>query len=308
MPRYEKGLFIYNGNADQDQLKQELSQTIHVLTPYFKELNVIQTQSVEELEALCKEQGEFVDVLFILGGDGTIHECINSLAELEKKPVLGILPGGTCNDFSRVLGIPQNLTQAAEAIMKGQEVSVDAGKTESEYFINFWGIGLVTQTSFNIDEDQKSRLGVLSYFISALKTMTEARPFEFKIEVDGELLQGEAVMILIMNGRFIGTRQVPVPTIDLHDGQLDVLIIKNSNLTLFKELMTMKRPWADESRFQELHHRQGKKIQIEVDSSQEIDMDGEIKGETPASIEVLEDHFTFLSGGRTGFQLFTNDE
>ncbi|ARI78855.1 YegS/Rv2252/BmrU family lipid kinase [Halobacillus mangrovi] len=308
MARYEKGLFIYNGNSDSNELKQGLSQTLHVLTPYFKELKVIQTQSVEELDAVCKGQAAEVDVLFILGGDGTLHECINSLAELEKRPILGVLPGGTCNDFSRVLGIPQNLKQAAEAIMEGEEVSVDAGKTETEYFINFWGIGLVTQTSFNIDEEQKSRLGVLSYFISALKTMGQARPFEFTIDIDGERLEGEAVMILVMNGRFIGTRQVPVPTIDLHDGNMDVLIIKNSNLTLFKELMTMKRPWADEDRFQELHHRQGKEIWIEVDSSQEIDMDGEIKGETPASIKVLNDHFTFLSGGSTGFQLFSNGE
>ncbi|MDI5788480.1 diacylglycerol kinase family protein [Bacillus licheniformis] len=37
--------------------------------------------------------------MFILGGDGTVHECINGISQLQTKPDIGILPGGTCNDF-----------------------------------------------------------------------------------------------------------------------------------------------------------------------------------------------------------------
>ncbi|MFZ0368925.1 MAG: YegS/Rv2252/BmrU family lipid kinase [Halobacillus sp.] len=305
MARYETGLFIYNGNEDSNVLETNLSQTVPILTQEVKELKVLQTDSLDEFREACRNYGPEVDVLFILGGDGTVHEGINSMADLERRPVIGVLPGGTCNDFSRVLDTPQNMQQAARAIIKGEELTLDAGKTNNYYFINFWGIGLVTQASFNIDEDSKNRFGVLSYFMSALKTMNEATPFEFTVTVDGEKLEGEAIMILVMNGQFIGTRRVPVPSIDLQDGLLDVLVVKNSNLKLFKELMTMKRPWANEERFQELHHLQGKQVKIEVDSSQEIDMDGEIKGETPADLEVLPDHFTFLSGGPNALHAFS---
>ncbi|TGB01848.1 YegS/Rv2252/BmrU family lipid kinase [Halobacillus salinus] len=296
MPRYEKGLFIFNGNAGNKEMEPQLSQVLPVIAQAVKQLTSIQTESIDELKDVCQQYGSEVDVMIILGGDGTVHECINSLAELEKRPVIGILPGGTCNDFSRMMDMPQNLQQAARALVEGEEQPVDVGRTERNYFLNFWGIGLVTQTSFNIDEGQKARFGVLSYFISALKTMNQADPFEFKIDVDGEKVEGEAVMVVVMNGRFIGTRPLPVPAIDVSDGKFDVLIIKNSNLTLFKELMTMGQPGTDESRFQELHHRQGKKIKIEIDSVQEVDMDGEIKGSTPAHIEVLPEHFTFLNG------------
>ncbi|MBA2176776.1 YegS/Rv2252/BmrU family lipid kinase [Halobacillus locisalis] len=296
MPRYDKGLFLFNGNAGKEEIEPQLNQTLPVISQSVKELNVIQTESIDELNRVCKEYGPKVDLLVILGGDGTVHECINSLAELDQRPVIGILPGGTCNDFSRMLEIPQNLNQAAHALVQGEEQMVDAGQTEREYFLNFWGIGLVTQTSFNIDENQKERFGVLSYFISALKTMNQASPFEFTIKVDDETIEGEAVMILVMNGRFIGTRPLPVAAIDANDGKFDVLVVKNSNLTLFKELLTMSQPGADDRRFQELHHHQGSKISIEVDSLQEVDMDGEIKGSTPAHIEVLPNHFTFLNG------------
>lgn len=296
MPRYQKGLFIYNGNDHAQEQEAQLSQTLPILAQEVKVLEVIQTDSLKELKETCREYGSQIDVLFIIGGDGTIHECINSLAELDKRPVIGLLPGGTCNDFSRMIEIPQNLDQAARALVQGEERVVDAGKTEDSYFLNFWGIGLVTQTSSNIDENQKNRLGVLSYFISALKTINQARSFKFTLTVDGEKIEEEAVMVLVMNGQFIGTRQVPVSSINLQDGKLDVLIVKNSNLTLFKELLTFSRPGTNESRFQELDHRQGKRISIEVESTQEVDMDGEIKGATPAEIEVLPNHFTFLDG------------
>lgn len=296
MARYEKGLFLFNGNAGNNEMEPQLAQVLPVLAQEVKHLNVVQTESIDELKDVCQQYGSEVDVMFILGGDGTVHECINSLASLDKRPVIGILPGGTCNDFSRMMDMPQNLQQAANALVNGEEHQVDAGRTGNDYFLNFWGIGLVTQTSFNIDEGQKQRFGVLSYFISALKTMNQADPFEFTITIDDEKVEGEAVLVLVMNGRFIGTRSLPVPTIDVSDGKFDVLIVKNSNLTLFKELMTMAQPGNDESRFQELHHRQGERIKVEIDSMQEVDMDGEIKGSTPAQIEVLPSHFTFLKG------------
>ncbi|GGF33320.1 putative lipid kinase BmrU [Halobacillus andaensis] len=295
MPRYERGLFIYNGNAGNGELEQNLSETIPVITQQVKELQVIQTESLEDFKETCCSYGPYVDVLFILGGDGTLHECINCMAELTPKPVISILPGGTCNDFSRVLGTPQALRQAAEAAIKGEEVSVDIGKSNDDFFINFWGIGLITETSTNIDKGQKDRFGVLSYFISAFKTMNQADSFHFTAEVDGEKIRDEAVMVLVMNGRFVGTREVPIPDTRPEDGKLDVLIIKNSNLTLFRELLSMNKPWSDPENFQELTYLQGEDIKINVETAQKIDMDGEIKGETPTHIQVLSNHFTFLA-------------
>ncbi|WP_082235582.1 YegS/Rv2252/BmrU family lipid kinase [Halobacillus massiliensis] len=295
MPRYERGLFLYNGNAGNGELEDNLGVTLPIISQEVKELTVIQTESLDEFKKTCCEYASTIDVLFILGGDGTIHECINCLAEIEPRPVIGVLPGGTCNDFSRVLGTPQDMQQAARGVINGQEVKVDAGQSNDDYFINFWGIGLITETSTNIDENQKDRFGVLSYFISAFKTMNQADPFRFTVKVDGEVYRDEAVMILIMNGRFIGTRQVPLPDSTPEDNMLDVLMIKNSNLTLFRELLAMNNPAAEPERFQELTYASGKEIFVDVEVPQEIDMDGEIKGTTPSHIKVLEDHFTFLS-------------
>lgn len=286
MTQYQTGAFIYNGSAGSDQLNGKLAAAIPVLSENVENLSVVQTRSRDDLIKKVKRLGEEVEVLYILGGDGTVHDCVNAIVEVEHQPIIGVLPGGTCNDFTRMLGIPQNVGQAANALVNGRVSPVDLGQVGDQYFLNFWGIGLVTDTSVNINSDQKGRFGVLSYFISALKTMNDANPFTYRMKVDGEEYEDEGVMILVLNGRFIGTRQIPVPSLYVNDGYLDVLVVKNSNLKTFRELLSLNQPWVDSEAFQELFHIQGKEIEIETKEEMDVDTDGEIYMRTPGHIKV----------------------
>lgn len=295
MTQYKSGLFVYNGDAGANQLEDKLSQTLPVLSQNVEELKVVQTKSKEDLIEKCKHYGEQVDVLYILGGDGTVHDCVNALAPLEKSPVIGVLPGGTCNDFTRMLGLPQNLHEAALALSKGREAPVDIGQVGEKYFLNFWGIGLVTDISGNINPDQKDRLGVLSYFISAFKKMNETEPFQYKITIDGkDTYEEEGVMVLVLNGRYIGTRQIPVPSLYVNDGKLDVLVVKNSNLQSFQELLKMNQAGTDSDKFQQLFHVQAEEVAIETEEPKKVDTDGEIYMSTPGHIKNLPNHLRMI--------------
>ena len=287
MTQYKTGAFLYNGSAGPDQLNEKLAAALPVLAQNVEKLSVVQTLSRDDLVHKVKQYGEEVEVLYILGGDGTVHDCVNAIADVEEQPVIGILPGGTCNDFTRMLGLPQNIGQAAQALVNGRETPVDLGQVGDKYFLNFWGIGLVTETSVNIDPNQKNRLGVLSYFISAFKSINESNTFTYKLTIDGVEYEEEGVMILVLNGRFIGTRQIPVPTLDVNDGNLDVLVIRNSNLKTFRELISLNQPWNDPDSFQQLFHTQGKDIKIETNDEMDVDTDGEIYMKTPGHIKVL---------------------
>ncbi|MFB4168113.1 YegS/Rv2252/BmrU family lipid kinase [Virgibacillus sp. JSM 102003] len=291
---YERGIFLYNGHAGSDNMEQKLSQTIPVISKAIKKLTVIQTETIEEAKDSCAEFADKVDIIVILGGDGTLFECINSLAPLKRRPIIAILPGGTCNDFSRILNIPQNLYQAAEAIVSGEVINIDIGKTADNYFVNFWGIGLVSETSLNIDEERKKNFGVLSYFMSTLKTVNQAEPFTYKIIADDEVYEGESVMILVLNGKFIGTREFPIPTINVNDGKFDVLVIKNSTLATLRELLSMNKPNINTEQLTELRYFQASTLTIRTNQQKAIDMDGEIHGVTPADIEVLPSHIQMI--------------
>ncbi|WP_245835659.1 YegS/Rv2252/BmrU family lipid kinase [Virgibacillus ndiopensis] len=292
--KYEKALFLFNGNAGNKDLKQKLAQTLPILTQSIKKLIIMQTETLEEVKNCCIEYASDVDIIIIMGGDGTVHECMNSIANLEIRPVIAILPAGTCNDFGRMLQMPQNLNQAAEAIINGEIIPVDLGKTDERYFLNFWGIGLVSDTSLNIDETQKKSLGVLSYFMSTIKTVNQTEPFSYKIKTVEETYEGEAVMILVLNGRYIGTKQLPIPSINPNDGLLDVLIVKNSSLASFKELLTLDRPNNRLDPLTELNYFQVKELTIATTANKAIDMDGEINGTTPSEITILPSHIRMV--------------
>ena len=84
-------------------------------------------------------------------------------------------------------------------------------KSNNDYFSNFWGVGLISDASSNIDEQEKNRFGKIGYLLSAVRTIGESAPFPYKLEYDGDSIEGEAVMILVLNGCFIGTSLLPFP-------------------------------------------------------------------------------------------------
>ncbi|PSA94071.1 lipid kinase [Bacillus atrophaeus] len=290
---YQKALLIYNGNAGKKNIEKTLGSVVPILSQSIDELIIKPTRRKDDAYQFCKTLDDTIDILFVLGGDGTVHECINGIGALDKKPAVGILPGGTCNDFSRELGIPQNLQKAAEALVSGEKISVDVCKMNDRFFLNFWGIGLITETSNNINETEKALFGKISYFTSALRTVSSAQPFPVKLNIDGEEREDEAVMLLVMNGQYIGTNRIPLPDASITDGLADILICRSTNLTALRELMNMEQG-TFENFAGELSYIQASKVKIETESEMKVDTDGEVYTHTPGVIEVLNQHIEML--------------
>lgn len=72
------------------------------------------------------------DLIIAAGGDGTLCEVVNGMAEKEGRPPLGILPLGTTNDFARALGIPKNLEQACDLIIQQYTTDIVRGNLRTE--------------------------------------------------------------------------------------------------------------------------------------------------------------------------------
>src|SRR5699024_8275984 len=67
------------------------------------------------------------DVVVAAGGDGTINEVVNGLADQNYRPKLGIIPVGTTNDFARALGVPRNIMKAVDVILDDRTMLLDIG-------------------------------------------------------------------------------------------------------------------------------------------------------------------------------------
>ena len=81
---------------------------------YGVQANVHLTTSGQEIELLAKRAVEDADIVVAGGGDGTISTVAREVAAAGK--TLGVLPLGTLNNFSKDLGIPQDIAGAVRTI------------------------------------------------------------------------------------------------------------------------------------------------------------------------------------------------
>jgi diacylglycerol kinase family enzyme len=86
---------------------------------------------------------EGVDVVVVLGGDGTVNEAANGLAGTDT--ALGVLPGGSTNVFARSIGLPNDpleaTTKLLEAMDAGSIERVGLGSANGRYFCFHVGLG-----------------------------------------------------------------------------------------------------------------------------------------------------------------------
>ena len=83
-------------------------------------------------------EADTADLLIAAGGDGTLNEVVHGLMDLSKptRPILGIVPLGTGNDFATGCGIPRDPAKALALCMRGEAVPIDIGKANDHLFIN----------------------------------------------------------------------------------------------------------------------------------------------------------------------------
>ncbi|MDN7244863.1 diacylglycerol kinase family lipid kinase [Planococcus shenhongbingii] len=286
MPRFGRSVLLYNGAAGAATSEAVLPLAVPALARASKKLELIQTHSKEEFEEACKNSSGAADVLFVAGGDGTVHSAVQVLSSVEEPPILGIIPSGTCNDFARTLTISMALDTAAEELVSGEIKEIDSAQINEHSFLNFAGIGLIADASMNIDPDLKERYGKLSYFMSALQTMRQSESFSIFMEIDGVHYIEEGVAVLVMNGKSIGTHTFPLATIDPADGLLDIFIIQTSSLAAIREWFSLSQPDVSPEELDHITHHQGKHITIRTEQEMEVDTDGEIYLKTPVTIQI----------------------
>lgn len=287
MPQFKHAVLLYNARAGSSTAGDVLEEVTPALAAVSDRLELVKTESPEHLMAACKEMAAVADALFVAGGDGTIHDAIQALTDVPDPPPLGIIPSGTCNDFARTLGIPMDLRLAAEVLSAGAVKEIDAAAINGHSFLNFAGIGIITDASVNIDDKLKERYGKLSYFMSGLQSLRQTEPFAIDLTIDGKKYDELGVLALIMNGKSIGTHAFPMESIDPGDGLLDVFIVQTPSIAAIIEWFSLSNPDVVPEELAYINHYQGKDITLATDEPMDVDTDGEIYLKTPASIEVL---------------------
>ena len=153
-------------NPASGQPQPILNQINDVFYPAGVEWSVSITLNSGDATRFVKQAiAEGVDVVCSYGGDGTVMGVAQAVQGGDIP--MAILPGGTANLMSVELGIPKDLTKAAQiAIDPNSEVRrVDMGQTGEQLFMLRVGIGFAGEKVKLADRELKDKWGILAYSI-----------------------------------------------------------------------------------------------------------------------------------------------
>jgi diacylglycerol kinase (ATP) len=249
----------------------------------------------DDLTALLRDQGfgviyastktpdypdaleEPADLLVIAGGDGTVRKIMTRIVHREV-PIL-ILPLGTANNVARSLGIagdPQELLASVVGdLASARRLPFDIGTAEGPWgaspFVEAMGCGALAATM----GEQSKALGQkrLDEGRDALCEAIDAmRPMRASVAIDEHVLEGEWLMIEILNNRFTGPSLMLSPHADPGDGLLDLVCLRENRR---KDMIEWLRAPSDES----LHDAppmvcaRGRRISIDVEKEWPLRLD-----------------------------------
>jgi lipid kinase YegS len=170
---------------------------------------------------------EGVDRIIVGGGDRSIHEVLNGLltCDADVKPVFGILPLGTVNDFARSCMIPGDPFKALQLAATGESRLVDVGRANDRYFLNVatggFGVAFTTTTPPEI----RRILGNAAYSLMGLAMAANFQPYSGELVLPDQRREIQALVGAVGNGRQAGGQMV-TPGAYIDDGLLDVLAIR----------------------------------------------------------------------------------
>lgn len=229
---------------------------------------------------------EGVDALAVYGGDGTVREALSGLVGTHIP--LAIFPGGTGNGASTELGIPSDLA-AACALVSGEDHDIrriDLGQMGDDYFALNVGVGFPTAMMQGADHATKDRLGVLAYLVAGIQTLRDPPVARYHLTLDKEKIESEGVTCLVANSGTLGNSGIKLaPTIDVDDGLLDVIVIRQSDLGALVSLAASLLQGNEDA--PALQHWQAREIELVTDPQQPLQMDGDVAGKTPFKVKVL---------------------
>ena len=269
-----KYVFIINpasGKTDYDKIKENIIKTLEN-----EEYEIYETKAPKEAtEIASRFKNEENTIVYSVGGDGTLNEVVNGIAEGKCK--LGIIPTGSGNDFYRTLKEAQT-----------ENVRLDLGKVNGRYFINIASVGMDAETCNNANKIKSKIKLHSSYYLALIHTFLTFKSKSLKLKIDKNVYAGDYIIAAICNGKYYGGDFKIAPVASFDDNQFDIyLVSKAGKLKLIKILLALLK--SEHEKYNEVRKYTGKNITITSENNLIVNIDGEITISKNIEIEMIED-------------------
>lgn len=197
------------------------------------------SNSIAELhENLDRDLENKVDAILSVGGDGTVHSIIQKLAGTDVG--LLVVPGGTANDFARVIGSSSNIKKITQTLRQNTRRKIDLININGTFMATNGGLGFAAEVANEINELRKahphfktlmkfSGKNIYSIFIAKKMLKREITSYKFKIASKeyNEIVM--APLILINNQPMLAGSFEVAPNTNHQDGTFNIMILKHEN-------------------------------------------------------------------------------
>lgn len=191
------------------------------------ECEIIGCGRKDDLDAIVdRAEAEEVDVVFAVGGDGTVHETAKRL--IGRAPALGILPIGSGNGFARHIGLSMDLTVCLDSVESSHVVTIDTARVNDSPFLGVMGVGFDAEIADRFAAS--TTRGLESYVREGLNALRFLHAEEYEIVADGHTIRTKALVVAVANSGQYGNNARIAPLASLQDGLLDVVIIHDASI------------------------------------------------------------------------------
>lgn len=312
-----KVALLYNPDSggNMARRRRELQSTLELLRNGGVEADLILAESREQAQEQVRQAiASGCDTVFACGGDGTIHNVAQVLAN--SAVALAILPVGTANALAHDLGLPLGIVGAAEAALRavprrvalGHVTYVDLeGAPDARYFLISAGVGVDAHLFYKLHTGTKKRMGMAAYYATAWNlwfTYPMTRFVAEYLETGSDALKRadvtELMSIRIRN--FGGVLQELAPGASLDRDDMRVVLCRTSSRLSYLAYVTrglLRQRW----KIPGIDLAYSTRVSCGYLSSSAppeqrkiyIEADGELLGMLPAEITVVPNALTLLA-------------
>ncbi len=225
-----KHIFIINPAAGTGESeKNVLPEVIKFIKEHGDDFEIHRSLNKAEIGTYVRARASagYPVRFYAVGGDGTICDVLNGMAEYGNAE-LAIIPCGSGNDFARNFSNKESFFDV-QNFVDGTIEYVDVIKFNDSYCMNMLNIG--TDCDINIYATklraQNKAKGAMSYVKAALHILPKAHYYDIEY-VDGEGVHRREKVLLacVGNGVYCGGGFKPLPKAKINDGLMDILILR----------------------------------------------------------------------------------
>lgn len=241
--------------------------------------------SYEETVALVRElSSSGAKNIVAMGGDGTIHTVLNGIQDFSAV-TLGILPGGSGNDFAARIGIPENPEKAVQVLLNSTPKPTDFYECSGIRGINAVGAGMDVEI---LETYAKMKIfrGKMKYLASLIRVLFRFDMYGLSLMMPDGPERHSALILCVGNGSTIGGGIPICPAAVPDDGQLNLVLIDNlPKRKIPGAFFNLMRGRVLDQKYT-LHQRVGS-VHAVFDKPVSVQIDGEIYPELPFDVKIV---------------------